>query len=107
MESKQRIVIKTKSLWQPFPRYGLVEHAAERGTVDCNGLHTKADDPTGKLVHDDQNPVTPQQDRFRPEQVQAPETVRGVPQEREPRRTVLLALGSIVCSQNPADHILI
>jgi hypothetical protein len=51
--------------------------------------------------------VTPEQDRFGPEQVQAPETVLGVPQEREPRRTVLLAVGSIVCSQNAADHILV
>ena len=31
---------------------GLVEHAAEPWTIDCNGLHTKANNPAGKLIHD-------------------------------------------------------
>jgi len=60
---------------QILPGDGLVEHAAERWTVDCKGLYPKADDPAGKPIHDDQNPVTPQQDRFRPEQVQVRETM--------------------------------
>jgi hypothetical protein len=43
-------------LWLPQARpalNGLVEHAAERWTIDCNGLDPKADDPAGKLIHDD------------------------------------------------------
>src|SRR5437667_3718603 len=49
---EQRIVIGTKLLGQTVARDGLVEHAAEPWTIDCNGLHTKADNPAGKLIHD-------------------------------------------------------
>jgi hypothetical protein len=84
VEPEQRIMIGTEPRGQTLLGDGLVEHAAERLTIDGNGLHTKADNPAGKLVQDDQNPVTPQQYRFGPEQVQAPETVFGMTQEREP-----------------------
>jgi len=92
---------------QTLPGDCLVEHPAERWTVDCNGLHPKADDPAGKLIHDDQNPVTPQQDRFGPEQVQAPETIFGMSKQREPRRSAIPACGSVVGGQNSADHIFV
>jgi len=59
VEQEQRIMISTEPRGQTVPGDGLVEHAAERGTVDGHGLHPKADDPAGKLIHDDQNPVTP------------------------------------------------
>ena len=59
VELEQRIMISTEAGRQTLPGDGLVEPAAERWTVDGNGLHPKADDPAGKLIHDDQNPVTP------------------------------------------------
>jgi hypothetical protein len=61
VEPEQRIMIGTEPYGRTLPGDGLVEHAAERWTVDGNGLHPKADDAAGKLIHDDQNPVTPQQ----------------------------------------------
>src|ERR1035438_7218491 len=60
VEPEQRIMISTEPRGQTLPGDGLVEHAAERGTVDGHGLHPKADDPPAKLIHDVQNPVTPQ-----------------------------------------------
>ena len=51
--------------------------------------------------------MTLEQDRFGPKQVQAPESVFGVAQEREPGRSVLIAVWTVVCSQNSADHILV
>ena len=89
-------MIGTEPRGQTLPGDCLVEHPAERWTVDCNGLHPKSDDPAGKLIHDDQNPVTPQQDRFGPEQVQAPETIFGMSKQREPRRPAIPACGSVV-----------
>src|SRR5664279_1060836 len=100
-------MIRTEPRRQTLPGDGLVEHAAERWPVDCRGLHAKADDPAGKLIHDDQDPVTPQQDRFGPEQGQAPETVFGMTQEGEPRRSVVTAVGAVVCGQHSADHIFV
>src|SRR5664279_704406 len=100
-------MIGTEPRGQTLPGDGLVEHVAERWTVDGHGLHAKADDPAGKLIHDYQDPVTPQQDRFGLEQVQAPETVFGLTQEREPRRSVVTAFGVVVSGQNSADHIFV
>ena len=100
-------MIGTEPRGQPLLGNGLVEHAAERWPIDGNGLHPKTDDPAGKLIHDDQDPVTPQQDRFGPEQVHAPETVFGMTQERKPRRSVVTAFGVVVRCQNSADHIFV
>src|ERR1039457_5104368 len=107
VEPEERIMISTEPRGQTLPGDGLVEHAAERGTVDCHGLHAKADDPPAKLIHDDQNPVPPQQDRFEPEQIQAPETVLGMTQERKPRRSEVTAFGAVVCGQNSTHHIFV
>ena len=51
VELEQRIMIITEPRRQTLPGVGLVEHAAERWTVDCYGLHPKADDPAGILIH--------------------------------------------------------
>src|ERR1035438_2384587 len=59
VEPEQRIMIGTEPRGQTLPGDGLVEHATERWTVDGHGLHPKADDPAGKLIQDDQHPVTP------------------------------------------------
>src|ERR1035437_2729378 len=107
VEPEQRIMIGTEPRGRALPGDGLVEHAAERGTVNGNGLHAKTDHPAGKLIRDDQNPVTPQQDRFGPEQIQAPETVLGMTQDCEPRRSVVTAFGVAVRGQNSADHIFV
>jgi hypothetical protein len=107
VEPEERIMIGTESRGQTLPGDGLVEHAAEHGTVDGHRLHPKADDPAAKLIHDDQNPVTPQQDRFGPEQIQAPETVLGMTQERKPRRSEVTAFGAVVCGQNSTHHIFV
>jgi hypothetical protein len=43
VETEQRVMIGTEPRGQTLPGDGLVEHAAERWTVDCSGLHAKAD----------------------------------------------------------------
>jgi hypothetical protein len=47
-------MIGTEPRGQPLLGNGLVEHVAERWPIDGHGLHAKADDPAGKLIHDDQ-----------------------------------------------------
>ena len=39
---------------------GVVEHPAEGATVDCAGMQAKPNDAARVLIHDDQNPVSPQ-----------------------------------------------
>src|ERR1035441_9915319 len=60
-------MVGTEPRGQTLAGDGMVEHAAERWTIDGHGLHTKADDPADKLIYDNQ--VTPQQHRFGPELV--------------------------------------
>lgn len=64
-----------------LPGDGADEHTTERHTIDLTGLSSDPDDATGELVDDDADPVGLQQNRFAPEQVDAPEAVLGVPEK--------------------------
>lgn len=48
-------------------------------------MHADADETTRELVHDDQHPVAPEHNRLASKEVDAPEAVRGVADERQPR----------------------
>ena len=85
----------------------LVEHTTESWAVDTHRLHPKTNNPAGKLIHDDQDPMGFEQDRFGLEQVQTPQTVFRVSKERQPRRATIAAFRSVVGGQHSADHILI
>ena len=85
-EREQRVMIETEPDGKTPTADGLVEHAAQSQAVDIACLHAKANDPPAELVHDDQYPVSFQENRLRPKQVQAPETILRVAQEREPRQ---------------------
>jgi hypothetical protein len=86
---------------------GLVEHAAQSQAVDIACLHAKANDPPAELVHDDQYPVSFQENRLRPKQVQAPETILRVAQEREPRRAIVVRFWTVVGGQDSSYQILV
>jgi hypothetical protein len=78
-----------------------------RDAIDGALLHSKANDSPCKLIHHDQDPVGFEQDRFHPKQVQAPKTVFGMAQQREPRRTTHATIGPIMRCQNPPDDVLV
>ena len=42
------------------PSNGLIEHPAERDTIDHSGMDAEPNDPARVLIHDDQDPVSPQ-----------------------------------------------
>jgi hypothetical protein len=46
---------------------GAVEHPAKSGPIDGSGLNPEANDTACELVHDDQDPESPQSGRFAPE----------------------------------------
>jgi len=54
---------------------GLVEHTAKRYPIHSADMSTKTEDPAGELIHDDENPVRPQDDGFTPKQIDAPQAV--------------------------------
>ena len=85
---------------QSVTSVGLIEHATKGHAVHGNGLHAKANDPAAILVHDYQNPVRFEEDRFGPEQVQTPKTIFRVAQEGQPGGAAMPPLWAIVAGQN-------
>ena len=82
---EQRIVIRTE-----MPRCALFvnrgfEHAADVGARNGAAMHADADEATCELVHDHEHPVAPEHDRLASKEVDAPEAVSGVADERQPR----------------------
>jgi len=67
----------------------------------------KADDAAGEDVHHDQNPITFEQNRFAPKEVDAAQAVLGVPDDGEPRRTITAWHRSVVPVEYASDDILI
>jgi hypothetical protein len=53
----KRIVVGTEVLWhRPVPSNGLIEHPAERDTIDHSGMDAESNDPARALIHDHQDP---------------------------------------------------
>ena len=86
---------------------GLVEHSAKSGAVDRAGVQAEPNDATSVLIHDDQNPVSPQHCRFAAKQVYAPETVLKVAEESQPRGTVGVRLGVVMRGQDAPNEVFI
>ena len=84
MKPIQRIVIGAEIFLQTCASYRLREHLAERQAIDDSALDSESDDSACVLVHDYQHPIRVQSDRFTTEQIQAPQTVLHMTDERQP-----------------------
>lgn len=90
-----------------LPPDGAVEHPAKCGTIDDTGMDAEADDATGELIHEDEDPLGAQRGRFAPEQVDTPETILRVPQERQPGRAGGMLFRSIVTGEDPSNRVFV
>ena len=70
-------------------------------------MDAKADDPPRVLVHHYQHPMASQDRRLAPEQVDAPQAILRMPQERQPGRTTRVGGRSRVRSEHSAHHVLV
>src|ERR1022692_1657597 len=84
LEPEQRIVIRTEVLGNRPPSNRLLEHPAQRHSIDDSGLHAKPNDLARVLVHHDQYPVRSQDRGLAPEQIDAPQTVLHMAQKGKP-----------------------
>jgi len=108
VEPIERIVVRAQVVRQPaMPSNGAVEHATECDTIDRARLDAEPNDPAGVLIHDDQDPVGPQRGRLTPEQIDAPEAVFHVAQERQPGGTTGGLSRPVVMGENPSNHVLV
>ena len=90
-----------------MPSKGAVEHATECDTIDGPGMDAEPNDPARVLIHDDQDPVSPQRGRLAAEQIDTPEAVFHVAQERQPRGTPGGLSWPVVLGENPSNHVLV
>src|SRR5262247_1622274 len=77
-----RIMIGAEMSRCPPPMDGCVEQAADVSDCDRPAVHADADEATRALVHDHEHPVGPEHDGLAAKEVDAPQAISGVPDER-------------------------
>jgi hypothetical protein len=84
VEPIQRVMVRADIDWRGVATRRSIEHSAERDTVDHAAMDAEAHNATRVVVHHDEHPMRPQDRRFAPKQVEAPQTVLRVTEDREP-----------------------
>src|SRR5579864_4810288 len=97
---EQRIMIGTEMSRCAPTMNGGVEHAAEVGAIDWPTVHADSDEATRELVHHDEHPVAPEHDGLASKEVNAPQAISHVSDEREPRGPGTAWGGAIVFRQH-------
>ena len=96
----QRVVVGAEARRTRAPSNRMVEHTAQGPAIHGSSMDAKADDPPRALVHHDQHPMASQDRRLAPEQVDAPQAIFRMPQERQPGRTTRVGCRSRVRSEH-------
>src|SRR5262245_39854043 len=80
----QRVMVRADIGWRGVAARRAIEHSTQRGAVHDAAMHAKAHNATRGVVHHDEHPMRPQDRRFAPKQVETPQTVLRVTEDREP-----------------------
>src|ERR1700694_5338 len=86
---------------------GSVEHSTQPHAIHDAAVYAEAHDATRELVHHHEHPVCTQDGRFASKQIDAPQTVLRVPEDREPRRPRRVWLRPVPNGENASHHILV
>jgi hypothetical protein len=84
----------------------VIEHATDRHAVGVSRRNAEADYSAREEIHDDQDPVALENNRFTSEQIDAPQAVRCVSDEGEPGWTIASRRTSEMLSEDAAHQIL-
>ena len=103
---EQGIVIRTEMSRCTMPVNGGVEHAADVGAGDGAALHADADEATRELVRDHEHPVAAEHDGLASKEVDAPQAVLRVSDERQ-RGSGSARRGTIVFRQHSVHDVLV
>src|SRR5450631_522701 len=107
MESEQWIVVGTQMLRERLAGYCLVEHATNRHAIDVRRLGADTDDPTREMIHHNHDPVALEHNGLTSEQIDAPQAVLHVSDEREPGGSLISGGRSEMPSEDAAHDILV
>jgi len=64
MESEKGIIITADIFWRSGATNRMVEHQAQRWSIDGPGLYSEANDSARELIHDDEHPMALQNEGF-------------------------------------------
>src|ERR1700674_5453451 len=90
-----------------LPVNGGVKHTAKVGAGDGAAVHADADEATRELVHDHEHPVAPEHDGLASKEVDAPQAVSRVSDERQPRGSGSTRGGAIAFRQHSVYDVLV
>ncbi len=75
MEPEQGIIITADISRRSSFTDRMVEHSAQRWSIDGPSLYTEANDSARELIHDDEYPMALENEGFATEQIDAPQAV--------------------------------
>lgn len=75
MEMEQRIVVTADVFGRIGPTDRLAKHPTEYWPIDSSCVHAKANNPSGELIHNDENPVALEYQRLAAKQIDTPQTI--------------------------------
>ncbi len=75
MIAEQGVMIRTDITRRANSRCGLVEHTEQRSPIDIASMHVKVDDAPGELIHDNQDPMSLEENGLAPKQFDASKAV--------------------------------
>ena len=78
MEPEQGIIITADISRRSGSTDRMVEHPAQRWSIDRPSLYTEANDSARELIHDDEYPMALEYERFTAEQIDAPQAIFGM-----------------------------
>ena len=107
MESEQRIVVRTQMLREPLSRCGVVEHATSRHAIDVRRLDADTDDPAREMIHHNHDPIALEHNGLTSEQIDAPQAVLHVADEREPGGSLISGGRSEMPSEDAAHDVFV
>ncbi len=107
MKLEQRVMVGTQVRRDALSGYGVIKHSAQRYPIYRTRLNAEADDTPSEQIHHDEKPMRPQYDGFTAKEVNTPQAIFHVSDERQPGRPTDPRLRSIVFGQHPAYHILV
>ena len=84
VEFVQPIVVRAEVCRRRVTTRRSIEHSTQPHAIHGAAVYAKAHNATRAVIHHHEHPVSAEDGRFAPKQINAPQTVLRVPEDREP-----------------------
>ena len=104
---EKRIIIRAQASRLSRGRNRSVDHASRGRTRTVTWLNTESDDPTPKLIYNNQYPLDPECGGLTADQVRTSKAIFGVTDEGKPGRSAIWLIGLVVLSRCASDDVFV